>query len=211
MVVLTSFVYPESPIRFEARNTKAVLDKKDLGVGTLYISESAVCWKTQDNVDSGFSLSYHHISLHATSTDPNVYPKECIYIMIDTHVTMPGDKNEDETADMSDSDIESEADISELILVPDDSNTLHTMYEALKQCQALNPDPDDMISDEDDVYEDCDEGIEERNIIQNEINESRAESDTVENLTTRMQGNTMNIGYDSVNGDQNDEEFEDAD
>lgn len=33
----------------------------------------------------------------------------------------------------------------------------------------------------------------------------------VENLTTRMQGNTMNIGYDSVNGDQNDEEFEDAD
>ncbi|KAI4469808.1 regulator of volume decrease after cellular swelling [Holotrichia oblita] len=105
-----------------------------------------------------------------------------------------GDKNEDETADMSDSDIESEADISELILVPDDSNTLHTMH-TLKQCQALNPDPDDMISDEDDVYEDCDEGIEERNIIQNEINESRAESDTVENLTTRMQGNTMNIGY----------------
>lgn len=39
-----------------------------------------------------------------------------------------------------------------------------------------------MISDEDDVYEDCDEGIEERNIIQNEINESRAESDTGNNL-----------------------------
>lgn len=36
---------------------------------------------------------------------------------------------------MSDSDVESEPDISELILAPSDSNTLHSMYEALKECQ----------------------------------------------------------------------------
>lgn len=34
-----------------------------------------------------------------------------------------------------------------------------------------------MSDEEDDVYEDCDEGIEERNIIQNEINESMAGGD----------------------------------
>lgn len=30
---------PESPIKCEQRNTRAILDKKDLGLGTLYISE----------------------------------------------------------------------------------------------------------------------------------------------------------------------------
>ncbi|KRT80184.1 hypothetical protein AMK59_8701 [Oryctes borbonicus] len=212
MVVLTSFVHPDSPVRFEARNTRAVLDKKDLGVGTLYISERTVGWKSQDDVNSGFSLSYHHISLHAMSTDPNVYLKECIYVMIDTHVAISGETQEEEKEDMSDSDAESEADISELILAPDDSSALRSMYEALKECQALNPDPDDVMSDEDDVYEDCNEGIEERNIIQNEVNESRTGGDSaIDNLTLRMQSNTVNVGYDSVNGDQNDEEFEDAD
>ncbi|GJQ68792.1 putative regulator of volume decrease after cellular swelling [Trypoxylus dichotomus] len=213
MVVLTSFVHPESPIRFEARNTRAVLDKKDLGVGTLYISERTVGWKNQDEVNNGFSLSYHHITLHAMSTDPNVYPQECIYVMIDTHVAMSGEKEEEEREEMSDSDAESEADISELILAPDDPSTLRSMYEALKECQALNPDPDEVMSDDDDVYEDCNEGMDERNIIQSEINESRSGDDSaMDNLTLRMQSNTVNIGYDNVNGgDQNDEEFEDAD
>lgn len=39
MVVLTSFQMPETPVKYEQRNTRAVLDKKDLGLGTLYISE----------------------------------------------------------------------------------------------------------------------------------------------------------------------------
>lgn len=33
----------------------------------------------------------------------------------------------------------------------------------------------------------------------------------IDNLTARIQSNSMNITFDSVNGDQNDEEFEDAD
>lgn len=39
---------------------------------------------------SGFNLSYPHMTLHAISTDTNVYPRECIYVMIDTRVQVPG-------------------------------------------------------------------------------------------------------------------------
>lgn len=39
MVILTVFQQPESPILFEENNVKAVLDSRDLGVGSLIISE----------------------------------------------------------------------------------------------------------------------------------------------------------------------------
>lgn len=39
MVIINSFVYPESNIRFQQRNVRVILDKKDLGLGQLYISE----------------------------------------------------------------------------------------------------------------------------------------------------------------------------
>lgn len=39
MVIITQFVHPESPVVLEQRNVRAILDQKDLGVGTLYISE----------------------------------------------------------------------------------------------------------------------------------------------------------------------------
>lgn len=38
MVVWSSFQYPESPIKFE-ESTRVFLDKKDYGIGTLFVSE----------------------------------------------------------------------------------------------------------------------------------------------------------------------------
>lgn len=75
--------------------------------------------------------------------------------MIDTHVTIPGKSNvfcnyiqwiykfffvlgedvPEPVQDESDSDKESECDISELIFVPGDPSALQPMYEALKECQ----------------------------------------------------------------------------
>ncbi|XP_022920230.1 methylosome subunit pICln isoform X2 [Onthophagus taurus] len=206
MVVLSSFLHPDSPIRFEQRNTRAVLDKKDLGLGTLFISERTVSWKEQGDVESGFSLSYHHISLHATSSDPNLYPRECIYIMIDTHVVMPGTQNENMVED-SDSDAESESDFSELILVPGDPSALTPMYEALKECQSLNPDPDDVASD-DEVYEDADEDFRENDVVSNDLGDIGGGGDTaMEEINDRIRD--VDLVYD--NGDQNEEVFEDAD
>ncbi|XP_018336075.1 methylosome subunit pICln [Agrilus planipennis] len=203
MVVVSSFQAPDSPVVFEHRNTQAIFDKKDLGPGTVYVSERTLCWK--DVQERGFTISYNHISMHAKSSDLTIYPTPCIYIMIDTHVTLPGESSEPVQND-EDSEAGSEADISELILVPSDLNTLDDLYESIKQCQALNPDPSDI--DEDDMYEDAED--QENMVIGDMIGGGDADMD---HLSDRLRDHSVNIQYDHSNGDYNVEEehFEDAD
>lgn len=67
-----------------------------------------------------------------------------------------------------DSDNESESEISELILVPEDKSALQRMYEAIRECQELHPDPADVSTDEDEAFEDMVEDIYEENHVQNE-------------------------------------------
>lgn len=64
-----------------------------------------------------------------------------------------------------DSDNESENEISGLILVPEDKAALPSMYNAIKECQELHPDPADVSTDEDEAFEDMiEDGYEEENI-----------------------------------------------
>lgn len=107
MVISNSFRYPSSSIKHEQRNVRAILNKKDLGSGTLFVSEryvfslvlkvlikgfcivfSTLCWQEKDSI--GFCVPYQNISLHAISKDESVYPGECVYIMLDTLLYMPG-------------------------------------------------------------------------------------------------------------------------
>lgn len=70
--------------------------------------------------------------------------------------------------------------------------------------QALNPDPEDMSDDEDQMYQDAeDEGIDIGGGGDVEM----------ENITNRMSENSICINYEQRNGsDQgNDDQFEDAD
>lgn len=52
--------------------------------------------------------------------------------------------------DCSDSDPE----LSELVLIPDHHEALQTIYDAIKVCQALNPDPADVDDEEEDEDDD---------------------------------------------------------
>lgn len=105
MVIVTSFLHPESPIRFAERNVRAYLDKKDLGYGILYISERYIfsmlisfflilmtyrtlSWQSRD--DKGFKIDYQDISLHATSKDPTIHTQECVYLLLDNCLSLPG-------------------------------------------------------------------------------------------------------------------------
>lgn len=57
-------------------------------------------------------------------------------------------------------DSDQETSPSQLLLIPEDSSSINTIYEALNQCQILNPDPDDELSleeDEDNIYEDAED------------------------------------------------------
>lgn len=158
MVVLSNFLAPQEGIRHEEPNTTVYINDREVGKGTLYITESLLSWVNSDT-QQGFSLEYPHISLHAISRDEQVHPRQCLYVMVDAKVDLPdvpvapssdsGSDNEDEDGG---------APITEMRFAPDDINNLDAMFQAMNQCQALHPDPQDSFSDaEEDIYEDAEE------------------------------------------------------
>merc|ERR1711874_795334 len=60
------------------------INRKQLGMGVLYISEARVSWVGIQG--QGFSLEYPHIALHAVSRDLTVFHQECLYLMIDVRL-----------------------------------------------------------------------------------------------------------------------------
>lgn len=157
MVVLSNFLAPQEGVRHEEPNTTVYINDREVGKGTLYITESWLSWVNSDT-QQGFSLEYPHISVHAISRDEQVHPRQCLYIMVDAKVDLPdvpippsdsGSENEDEDADTP---------MTEMRFVPDDTNNLEAMFQAMNQCQALHPDLQDIFSDaEEDIYEDAEE------------------------------------------------------
>lgn len=214
MVVVTSFCYPDSEIIHEQKNTKVLLDKRDLGTGTLFISERTLSWKEEGN--NGFSIQYPHITLHAISSDTSVYPQQCVYVMIDTHISLPGGVAQPEHEG---SDSDSEADISELIIAPEDSGSIQYVYDALKSGQALNPEHEEGDDLEADIFEDADEGDNDELPSAGFIG-GGGDAD-MENLSNQLRHNYVTVysrpnhanGQQSTNGDNlgEDELFEDAD
>lgn len=106
--------------------------------GTLYISSKQVVWLSDVDRTKGYAVDFLSVSLHAISTDPEAYPSPCIYAQIDT---------EDEDGDQSEgSDTEDNgplvlSKVTEMRLVPSDSNQLDTLFEIFCHCAELNPEP----------------------------------------------------------------------
>ncbi|XP_008203737.1 methylosome subunit pICln [Nasonia vitripennis] len=173
MVVLSNFLAPQEGIRHEEQQTTLYINDREVGKGTLYITESLLSWVNNDT-RQGFSLEYPHISLHAISRDEQVHPRQCLYVMVDAKVDFPdsptlqsnndsnesnntNEKNNDDNDDDSDDD-DSDAPITEMRFAPDNTNSLDAMFQAMNECQALHPDPQDSFSDaEEDIYEDAEE------------------------------------------------------
>jgi len=150
MVVLSSFPPPTEGIKLVQSNTGAFINSRDLGSGTLYIAESRVSWVSASSGE-GFSLEYPHISLHAVSKDLSSFPRECLYLMLDSKL------EESESPADDESDDEPESDMSEVRFIPEDRGLLDAMFHAMSVCQTLHPDPNDSVSDDGD-FEDTEEG-----------------------------------------------------
>lgn len=76
--------------------------------------------------------------MHAISKDRTVCSEDCVYIMIDSHVDMPGANQgirEAVAPADDDSDVESEADISEVLLIPENKALINVLYEKIMECQ----------------------------------------------------------------------------
>jgi len=139
-------------VKHREHNTNAFLNHNHntpLGNGTLIIAENCLSWMTDNG--QGFELEYPMISLHAISRDLTNFHSECLYLMVEDK-----DCSDTESADESDSRH------NEIRFVPEDKSHLELMFKAMSECQALHPDPNDSISEEDDedeeddVYEDAD-------------------------------------------------------
>ncbi|XP_066151384.1 methylosome subunit pICln [Euwallacea fornicatus] len=216
MVMINSFRYPESTVRYEQRNIRAILDKKDLGLGTLFVSERTLCW--QEKGSFGFSIHYHNVTLHAIARDDLgneslLLPKDCVYVMLDGMFYMPGDapqtiEREEEEGD-SDEEV---SEISELLLVPNEEDAssvrarVMSIYDAIRICQGLNPDPQDMDEDDDEnIFADAEGELEEGHYV---IQDTGAGDEDMDDLSKRMEEN-LNVNY-IQNGNEEDE-FQDAD
>ncbi|CAB1316639.1 unnamed protein product [Coregonus sp. 'balchen'] len=88
MVSLKNVSPPSEGIRHEQGEITAIWNGEGLGPGTLYIAETCVSWF--DGSGMGFSLEYRSISLHAISRDLTAYPKEHLYVMVNTKLKEQG-------------------------------------------------------------------------------------------------------------------------
>ncbi|KAF4533290.1 hypothetical protein B566_EDAN004410 [Ephemera danica] len=199
MVVLSSFLTPTEGIRHEQPNTVSYLNTRQLGKGTLYITESRVSWRDSTSGE-GFSLEYPHITLHAVSRDLTSFPQECLYLMLDADVEKTGGDSG------SEEDEDDDAGMTEIRFIPDDKGVLNLLFDVVKDCQTLHPDPEDSFSDaEDEIYADAEEGDEDQEVS------SGAEGPIIQ---LRPSNNDV---FDTRNGNQEEEmdldpgQFEDAD
>ncbi|KAK3909472.1 Methylosome subunit pICln [Frankliniella fusca] len=170
MVIITNYVpNAEEVIRHQQDNTAVLMNDRNVGKGTLYISESRVSW-VNASTREGFTLEYPNITLHAISRTP----EECLYMMLDTnhlpiedctkatlsfYVTIvPGYNNDKESGDEDDSDEDPEDGQNTILkFLPDDSAAIEAMYQAMSQCQALHPDPEQQSdSDPENIFVDAD-------------------------------------------------------
>ncbi|XP_051175402.1 methylosome subunit pICln [Leptopilina boulardi] len=159
MVVLSNFLAPEEGVRHEEEHTTLYINDREVGKGTLYITESVLSWIKNDT-RQGFSLEYPHISLHAISRDDQVHPRHCLYVMVDAKVDLPDEAQtpESNSDDDDDDDDDSDGPMTEMRFAPDNTNNLDAMFQAMSQCQSLHRDPQDSCSDaEEDIYEDAEE------------------------------------------------------
>ena len=138
MVVVTSLGPPEEGVRLRVDGVATFINRKQLGMGSLYISEARVSWVGIGG--QGFSLEYPHIALHAVSRDLTQFHQECLYLMIDvrlvdeTGTPMSTPTSSDAGSD-SDIDEDSDGGMTEIRFVPDDKNQLDGMFAIMSECQ----------------------------------------------------------------------------
>ncbi|CAE6461665.1 unnamed protein product [Rhizoctonia solani] len=134
-------------LQHKEENVQVIFDPPipDLGSdekGTLYVIESALAFVWPSG--AGFTVEYPRITLHAVSrgeTGPSVY------CQLDESANGPGAPGGDE---------EQDSEMREMKIIPSNAESVEPIFEALSQCAALHPDPND--GDDDDGWVDDGEG-----------------------------------------------------
>lgn len=115
-------------------------NRQPLSPGTLYISTKKVIWLSDVDKDSGYTVDFLSISLHAVSRDPESYPSPCIYAQIEAEA---GEDGESEGSDLDDDDTTDVSKITEMRLIPSDPSQLDALFDIFCECAELNPEPNE--------------------------------------------------------------------
>eukprot|EP00242_Pyramimonas_sp_CCMP2087_P009216 CAMPEP_0198209434 /NCGR_PEP_ID=MMETSP1445-20131203/15818_1 /TAXON_ID=36898 /ORGANISM="Pyramimonas sp., Strain CCMP2087" /LENGTH=217 /DNA_ID=CAMNT_0043883205 /DNA_START=119 /DNA_END=772 /DNA_ORIENTATION=+ len=171
----------EEEIKYVQQDVRVFFNDDQAGgnVGALYVTTRRVFWLSDTDAPNGFSITFHNIAMHAISRDPESFPHSCIYMQIDTGELYESDEEEEE---------EGQEIITELRIVPSTDESLETVFQALCDCAALNPDPEvegddaegDFFFDEDEIHEGA-EG-DEREEMLNRFDEMLQISPDMENV-----------------------------
>ena len=184
---------PEQGLVHTEPNTKAFVEGRDAGYGTLWVTENVLVWKSSIT-DENMELTYPSITMHAICRDTNSFPFECIYCMLESSALPPADENEQDPVEMT-----------EVRFVPDDKEQLKAIYEAIADCQLMHPDPDE---DTDEFF--GDEYYTSENGVEVELSEEG--QSVLDRLTQNMQAMSAGEfqGF-TQNGEEEGDQFEDAD
>jgi chloride channel, nucleotide-sensitive, 1A len=126
----------------------------------LFMLISALLWKFNDR-DEGISIPWTKIGVHAISSAP----APSVYFIIDINLNWPGvyefrqqnnqngvvlnhdgGDEEDENDEGHETD-GSDDEMTEFWLIPSDQTLVTPIYNAMKDCQVLHPDPADSVDD----------------------------------------------------------------
>ncbi|VDD76750.1 unnamed protein product [Mesocestoides corti] len=167
-------VVGSTSVCFVTDNVSFYEETRLLDKGKLTITESSISWNGEK---LQFSLAYPNICLHAVSRDPyggdeNVkFPHPHLLLMVDGErvwsngepsisgegdTGMEIDGGEDVSGEENGTDFPTDEEKASFVLrfVPSDQNDLDSLYDAIAECQALNPDPEDFSENEfEDVQE----------------------------------------------------------
>jgi len=161
MNTLASYNEEDEVIQYREPNVLFVVDETSFGKGVLYVAESKLYWKNDDNSQI-VSVDYKSMSVFGTCNHPTVHEKPCMQIIVDFTYkpaestvcanghSLNGD-NHEEDSDSAENDDEEEEMKSKIKLVPDNPESLTEIYGAFTRVQPLH-NSGDMDSDEDGDY-----------------------------------------------------------
>ncbi|KAK3255313.1 hypothetical protein CYMTET_35500 [Cymbomonas tetramitiformis] len=118
----------EEEIKYVMPNVSVLFGQEpvEATAGTVYVTTRRVAWLGESQ---GFGVTFRSITMHAISRDPEAHSQPCIYTQVESPESLGiGD----------DEDIE----VTEMRLIPGDSEKLDELFRWLCDCAALNPDPD---------------------------------------------------------------------
>lgn len=163
MVTIGEAYAPVDGIVYSAEDVKVKIGDSLIGPsGELHLTESSLIWTCEER-NSSIAIPWPRVGVQAVSSNPD----KCIYLMLDINLVWPGfyegrpqnngngvagegepGEEEDETDEGHESD-GSENEMTEMWLLPSAPAIVDQIYNAMRECQSLNPDPGTVSEDED--------------------------------------------------------------